>query len=79
LTIHYGEDDLSGSREESQLALWLWQDNFWQDPKLTCGSPADYTQDTERNILTLPICQPGSYALFTPSYPTFFPTILSMH
>lgn len=75
ITLRYSHDDVRLVSNESELALWVWTENGWQDATETCHVPAPYVRDIVNNVLTLTICQTGRFALFGPTHQRYFPLI----
>jgi hypothetical protein len=75
ITIRYSDQDLRGSGKERGLRILRWYKDAWQDPRESCGSPDDYTQNLEDNTISAAFCQAGTYALFVPAYQAFFPVM----
>jgi hypothetical protein len=77
VTIHYSNDDLRIIRDENALALWRWNGQAWSGAADTCAPPSSYQRALDQNILSLPICRVGRYALFGPTNSMLLPIILA--
>ncbi len=75
VTIHYSADDLHIIRDEGTLALWRWDGQMWSDAAETCEPVSSYQREPDQNLLSLPICRAGYYALFGPTNSVLLPII----
>jgi hypothetical protein len=75
VTIHYSDDDVRIIRDESALALWRWSGQVWIAATQTCLPASTYQREIDQNILSVPICRVGRYALFGPTHSVLLPII----
>jgi hypothetical protein len=74
-TIHYSDAGVRVVADESQLSLWWWDGSAWQDASQTCDPPSTYMRDLEENVIGIPICRSGKYALFGPTEQAYLPIV----
>lgn len=75
VTIHYSPMDVKLVSDESQLALWRWAGEAWEDASDTCPPPPTRDHDLFNRTLTTPICSPGKLSLFGPTQQVYLPMI----
>jgi len=76
LTITYTNFDIRSVIDESKLVYYRWDGSGWVDAAATCTPVSVYARDPTANQITLPICQPGKYALYGPTHAILMPAIL---
>lgn len=76
--LHYSDGDIYAISDEIQLALWHQNAVGWQAATLTCTPASISVLNINNNTLTLPICQPGQYAFFGPTYHLYLPVSLKL-
>jgi hypothetical protein len=74
-TLQYSDWDVGVVTDELDLALWWWTDGAWQDAAQACDPAADYSRDTAGNLLGVPICRVGRFALFGPTQQVYLPVL----
>ncbi len=62
ITIHYSDSDVQGL-DEDDLRLYRWSGSQWEDATNTCSPPSAYTRDLDANVLQIPVCRLGQFAL----------------
>jgi hypothetical protein len=75
ITIHYIDRDVSVVSDEAALQLAWWDGAQWIDAASTCSPVSSYTRDTTANILSVPVCGTGGYALFGPTHQLHLPAL----
>jgi hypothetical protein len=75
ITIRYTDRDVSVVSDEVALQLAWWDGAQWIEAASTCSPTSIYVRDTTANILSVPICATGRYALFGPTHNVYLPTI----
>lgn len=75
VTIGYSDADLRLVSDESNLALWLWNGEKWQDAAQSCSPASSYVRDLAQNTLSIPVCASGRFALVGPTHPVFLPLL----
>lgn len=76
LTLIYRPNEVRVVSDLSQLTVRYWDGTDWQDASTTCTPASKYTRDPEASILSIPLCQPGRYALFGPTNRSFAPLVM---
>ena len=74
-TIHYTDFDVKNIKDEDKLTLRFWDGSGWVDTSGTCSPPSTPVLDNSANVVTVPICRTGLYALFGPANPYYLPLI----
>jgi hypothetical protein len=75
LTVRYGDADMRTITAEDRLTLLWWSGSDWRDAAQTCVPASSYTRNTAANLLRVPICRPGRYALFGPTNQVSLPLV----
>ena len=75
ITIHYIDRDVSVISDEAALQLAWWDGVQWIEAASTCSPASSYTRDTTANILSVPVCAMGRYALFGPTHQMHLPAL----
>jgi hypothetical protein len=73
VTIRYSDLDVRSVSDEDQLALRQWNGSDWEDVVQTCEPAPEYARNVSTNVLSVPICQWGRFALFGPTHQIFLP------
>lgn len=76
VTIHYSHQDVRLVSDKSQLALWRWAGNMWEDATSTCVPPSNASRDLTKRVFSMPICHLSQYALLGPTNQVFLPLVL---
>jgi hypothetical protein len=75
VTINYSAQNVRLVSDHSQLRLYWWIGNEWQDAAETCTPALSYALDAEQRILSVPVCHPGQFAIFGPTHLVYLPMI----
>lgn len=75
LTIPYRNADLGVITDTQDLSLLWYKDEQWREATTSCSSPSTAVLDTQKRLVTVPICQLGQYALTGPSHQALVPYI----
>jgi hypothetical protein len=76
ITLHYSDADLRAVSDTNQLALWRWVDGAWHDASDTCDPPPAMNHDLTSQVLEVPVCQLGRFALLGPTHKAYLALIL---
>jgi hypothetical protein len=76
ITLHYGDADVRVVSDTDQLALWRWSDGAWQDAASTCVPAPAAGNDPAAQVLSVPVCQLGRFALLGPTHKAYLPLLL---
>jgi hypothetical protein len=72
-TIEYSDLDVRTVLNENSLALLEWVGGEWRDVAQVCTTT--YSRDLTNNLLSISICQTGTFSLFGPTRQVFLPLI----
>jgi hypothetical protein len=75
VTLHYSDEDVRVVTDELELALWWRLDGGWQDATQTCDPATAYDRNAAGNVLSLPVCRVGGFALFGPTREMYLPAM----
>jgi pimeloyl-ACP methyl ester carboxylesterase len=77
VTVHYADVDLVGL-QESTLGLYYRQGDTWVDATTTCTPTSMYHRRDADNVLSLPICQTGQFAVLGQgmAYTVYLPLVM---
>jgi hypothetical protein len=78
VALHYSDWDVRVVTDELELELWWRMDGGWQDAAQTCDPATDYDRDAAGNVLGVPICRVGGFALFGPTREVYLPVMYQL-
>ena len=77
IQIQYNTADLQSLLDAGELVL-LWESSYgWVDATATCPSGSAVDNNTSKKVITVPVCQWGTYGLFAPVNRLYFPALAS--
>jgi hypothetical protein len=77
IQIQYNNTDLQSLVDAGELVL-LWQSpDGWIDATTTCPTGSEMDNNVQQNLITVPVCQWGTYALVAPVTRLYFPLLAS--
>jgi anti-sigma factor RsiW len=66
VTIFYSDADVAHVMNEDTLVLLYWDGSNWLDAASTCSPSSYISRSNGGNVISLDVCQSGSFALFAP-------------
>jgi hypothetical protein len=75
VTIHYADATIGVIADETALELQWRQENTWLPAVTTCDPPSTVYHDLANNLIQMPICRTGRFAIFGPTNQTFLPLL----
>jgi hypothetical protein len=80
VTMAYSDLDVRAAKDESELFLGWWTEEGWVDAFSACAPPGSatlepYARDLAHNVLGVPLCRLGRFALFGPTVQAYLPLI----
>jgi len=77
IQIQYSAADLQSLLDAGELVI-LWQSpTGWVDATATCPAGSSVDNNTAQKVITVPVCQWGTYGLFAPINRLYFPALAS--
>jgi hypothetical protein len=73
VTIPYSASNIWAISDTGALALRRWDGAAWTDAAASCGTSA--SQDAAHQLLRVPICRTGRFALFGPTHTFYLPLV----
>lgn len=74
ITINYSDNDVQRIPSEDRLTLYWWSGFEWRDAIKTCQPAASYLREPTYNRVSLSICYPGCFGLFS-TFQMYLPVI----
>jgi hypothetical protein len=66
VTVFYSDADVAHVMDENTLALLYWDGSNWINAASTCSPTSYISRSPGGNVISLDVCQSGSFALFAP-------------